>query len=49
MFLHACNYDKEYAKKVISQCYNLRAKKCTPFFSARDPAHPFNQKQLDVV
>lgn len=49
MFLHACNYDKEYAKQVIRQCYNLRAKKCTPFFSARDPAHPFNQKQLDVV
>ncbi|XP_025204929.1 alpha-tocopherol transfer protein-like [Melanaphis sacchari] len=49
MFLHACDYDKEYAKKVISQCYNLRAKKCAPFFTARDPAHPFNQRQLDVV
>ncbi|XP_025419199.1 alpha-tocopherol transfer protein-like isoform X2 [Sipha flava] len=39
----------EYAKKVICQCYTLRAKKCLPYFSARDPAHPFNQRQLDVV
>lgn len=49
MFLHACDYDKEYTKKVIHHCYTLRAKKCSCFFSARDPAHPFNQKQLDVV
>lgn len=49
MFLHACDYNKEYAKKVIHQCYILRAKKCTPYFSARDPAHPFTQKQMDVM
>ncbi|XP_050430365.1 retinol-binding protein pinta-like [Adelges cooleyi] len=49
MFLHACNYDRENAKKVISQYFTLRAKKCAIYFRGRDPTHPFNQKQFDVV
>lgn len=49
MFLHACNYDKEYAKKTLYQCYTLQAKKCYPFFSTRDPAHSSIQKLMDVI
>lgn len=49
MFLNACDYDKEYAKKVIHQCYILKAKKCSCFFSGRDPVHSYIQKQFDMV
>jgi len=40
---------KSSQKKTIQQFYILRAKKCVPYFSGRDPAHPFNQKLMDVV
>jgi len=49
LFLHACGYDKEYAKKTIYQSYTLKAKKCFSFFSARDPAYPSIKNNLNVM
>lgn len=49
MFMHACNYDKEFTKQTLRQCFALQAKKCACYFSGRDPSHIYFQKQMDVM
>ncbi|XP_050532488.1 uncharacterized protein LOC126900654 isoform X2 [Daktulosphaira vitifoliae] len=49
IFLHACNYNKEYTKKIIREYFTLRATKCAITFRGRDPFYKHNLKQLDVI